>query len=115
MSEQSMRAALERLCKWRTILTGWQLGTRQKGDPESDAVRDHREVSILLRAEVSALLKVLIDKGVCTQAEFQDVLEGEAKALDAMYEEKFPGFKSTSQGMEIDVERAKETTKNWRP
>lgn len=114
MSEQSLRAVLEKLCKWRTILAGWQLGTRQKGDPESDAVRD-REVSILLRAEVSALLKVLIDKGVCTEAEFQDVLEGEAKALDAMYEEKFPGFRSTPQGMEIDVERAKETTKNWRP
>lgn len=31
------------VCKWRSLFAGWQLGTRPKGDPESDAVRDHRE------------------------------------------------------------------------
>mgnify|MGYP001587156880 CR=1 FL=1 len=41
---------INRLTKWRTLFTGWQLGTRAKGDPEGDAVRDHREVTILLRA-----------------------------------------------------------------
>lgn len=36
--------ALNRLAKWRQILTGW-LGTRFKGDPQGD-VRDHGEVTI---------------------------------------------------------------------
>lgn len=47
--------ALNRLAKWRTVFAGWQLGTRARGDPESDAVRDHREATIMLRAEVNAL------------------------------------------------------------
>jgi hypothetical protein len=47
--------ALNRLTKWRNVFVGWQLGTREKGDPEGDAVRDHREQSIILRAEVTAL------------------------------------------------------------
>jgi hypothetical protein len=46
--EAGYMAALNRLCKWRAIFAGWQLGTRAKGDPESDAVRDHREVTILI-------------------------------------------------------------------
>jgi hypothetical protein len=33
--------ALQKLAKWRLIFAGWQLGTRLKGDPECDAVRDH--------------------------------------------------------------------------
>jgi len=43
-------AALNVLAKWRAHFSGWQLGTRPKGDPEGDAVRDHREATILLRA-----------------------------------------------------------------
>ena len=38
--------ACNRLTKWRSVFAGWQLGTRAKGDPECDAVRDHREVTI---------------------------------------------------------------------
>ena len=48
-AESTMMRMFNRLCKWRTVLTGWQLGTRAKGDPEGDAVRDHREVTLLLR------------------------------------------------------------------
>ena len=58
--EAGYMAALNRLCKWRAIFAGWQLGTRAKGDPESDAVRDHREVTILLRAEASAMTGLLL-------------------------------------------------------
>lgn len=42
-----VQSALNRVTKWRSIFTGWQLGTRAKGDPEGDAVRDHRELSII--------------------------------------------------------------------
>ena len=56
--------ALNRVAKWRTLFAGWQLGTRPKGDPESDAVRDHREITILLRVEQSAIIGLLIRKGI---------------------------------------------------
>lgn len=41
--ERTMNA-LNILTKWRVLFTGWQLGTRPKGDPEGDAVREHREL-----------------------------------------------------------------------
>ncbi len=64
--------ALNRLTKWRTVFTGWQLGTRAKGDAEGDAVRDHREVTILLRCEMTVVTKLLIDNGFFTQEEWQE-------------------------------------------
>lgn len=109
------RQKLERLCKWRSIFAGWQLGTRVKGDPESDAVRDHREVTILLRAEVSALAALLVAKGVFTAAEFEQQLGTEADHLDAAYQRHFPGFKAGDEGMQIDIAKAARTTKGWRP
>src|SRR5205823_13019644 len=54
--------ALNTITKWRAIFGGWQLGTRPLGDPECDAVRDHREVSILQRVETSALKQILVGK-----------------------------------------------------
>jgi hypothetical protein len=44
MSDDQARrtnAALNVLAKWRGLFAGWQLGTRPKGDPESDAVRSN--------------------------------------------------------------------------
>ena len=110
-------AALNRLCKWRTIFAGWQLGTRPKGDPESDAVRDHREVTILLRAEASALVGVLLRKGVITETEWTAALEREANDLSANYERRFPGVRATDDGLSLDVRRIQREgwQKGWKP
>jgi hypothetical protein len=110
-----LERALNKLAKWRSVFAGWQLGTRPKGEPESDAVRDHREVSIILRAEVSALASILIAKKICTTEEWAAALEKEAVELDKLYEAKFPGFKTHEFGVDIDVSLAQHTTKGWRP
>lgn len=110
-----MREKLEKLCKWRTIFAGWQLGTRLKDDAECQAVRDHREVTILLRAEVNTISQLLIKAGVCTLDQFHKQMALEAELLDKMYEEKFPGCKSSAIGMEIDVQQVAGWMKNWRP
>lgn len=111
----TLALALNKLAKWRTVFAGWQLGTRVKGDPESDAVRDHRELSIILRAESSALVFLLIDKGVFTRNEWDTALEKEAVILDQMFEQRFPGFKTSQHGVDIDAKVASNTTKGWRP
>jgi len=80
MSETDRR--LQILGKWRSLFAGWQLGTRSTTDPECQAVKDHREVTILLRAEVNALTGLLIEKGVFTGEEFDIQLGDEAKALN---------------------------------
>lgn len=113
LEERSM-AALNKLAKWRSVFAGWQLGTRVKGDPEYDAVRDHREVTILLRAEVNVLTKILLDAQVCTQQELLQAMTDEAALLEQGYEQRFPGIKAVEDGMQFDA-RAAETMKGWRP
>lgn len=107
-------AALNVLTKWRTLFTGWQLGTRAKGDPEGDAVRDHRELTILLRVEVTAFTALLREKGVFTDDEWLAALEREAKLLAEDYERRFPGVRATSEGLTID-KRALAWMKGWKP
>lgn len=99
------RDAIERLCKWRNVFVSWQLGTRLKEDPEASALRDHRELTILLRAEVTALSSLLIAKGVFTAEEFTRQLAEEAELLNQAYEKKFPGFTAHLHGIEIDLQK----------
>jgi hypothetical protein len=106
--------ALNRLAKWRSILAGWQLGTKPKGDPVSDAVRDHREVTLLLRAEVNALVQLMVAKGVFTAEEFDAQLVTEAEHLERAFEAKFPGAKASDDGMVLD-RRAEAWMKNFPP
>jgi hypothetical protein len=110
--ERTMKA-LNILTKWRTLFTGWQLGTRPKGDPEGDAVRDHREVTILLRAEMSALVGLLLAKGVYTSEEWLAALELEAGLLAQDYERRFPGVTAHENGLTID-KRALPWMKGWK-
>lgn len=107
--------ATQRLAKWRTLFAGWQLGTRAKGDPEGDAVRDHREVTILLRAEMNALLGLLVEKGVITFEEFAVALEREADLLSADYARRFPGIRAADHGLEFVPHIAADTMRGWRP
>ncbi len=111
--DRTMRA-LNILTKWRTLFTGWQLGTRPKGDPEGDAVRDHREATILLRAEVTALTGLLRDKGVFTDDDLLVAFEREANLLSKDYERRFPGVTAHEDGLTID-KRALPWMKGWKP
>ena len=107
---------LEKLCKWRLVFASWQLGTRSKDDPECQAVRDHVDARLILRAEVSALTALLIKKGLISVEEFREQLETEAYLLDQMLEQKFPGWQSTEIGMAVvDVKKAIETMRGWKP
>lgn len=100
---------LNRVCKWRRFFVGWQLGSRLKNDPEANALSDHRELSIMLRVEVNALAALLISKGVFTHAEYADACGSEAETLDATYQQRFPGFKSSDAGMVLEVQIASDT------
>ena len=95
---------LNKLSKWRSVFAGWQLGTRPNDDGECRAVRDHREVTILLRAEVSMLTRVLLEKKIVTHEELQQCLYEEAEHLDAAYAGKFSGFTSQDDGIGISTE-----------
>lgn len=107
--------AIQRLCKWRSVFAGWQLGTRLADDPECKAVKDHREVTILLRVEVNALTQLLLAKRVITAEEFTRQLAEECEYLNTAYERKFPGMKAELDGIHYELPRAAETMKGWRP
>ena len=109
--------ALNRLAKWRNILAGWQLGTRPTSDPECAAVRDTRELLLLLRCDVNALTGLLAKKGVFTEAEWHEALVAEADQLNRDYEQRFPGFTATDVGLEMRMPEAGETMRrmNFKP
>jgi hypothetical protein len=105
---------LIRLAKWRTVFAGWQLGTRVQGDAEADAVRDHRELSLALRAELSAVTALLLAKGVFTRDEYDQQVQECAEALCRSYERRFPGFKAVDDGIAVDLVIARDTMAGWR-
>lgn len=107
--------ALNRLAKWRTVFAGWQLGTRSESDPECRAVRDHREATMFARAELNALFALLIAKGIFTAEELSAQVSNEADLLSKAYEERFPGFSATDDGLKMDIERAAQTMRGWLP
>ena len=105
---------LERLGKWRMVLTGRWLGTRATDDPQAKAARDLFDQMNCLRADVNALSRLLIDKKVITAEEFTAQIQDEAKWLCEQYEKTFPGFRATDEGMVIyDMKAGRETTKGW--
>jgi hypothetical protein len=112
--ERVMFRATNRLAKWRALFTGWQLGTRSITDPEAQAVRDHREVTMLMRAEINALTWLLVERGVITSVDFTRAMAVEADKLNADYEERFPGVTASQDGLTYDL-RATEWMKGWRP
>lgn len=106
MKIEQVREALERLGRWRAVFAGWQLGTRADTDPECQAVRDHREVTMMLRAEVNALTQVLTRKGVFTAEEYTEQIGDEAEHLCHEYEKRWPGARATDIGMEFNARAA---------
>jgi hypothetical protein len=104
-----------RLAKWRSVFAGWQLGTRLDTDPESQAVRDHREVTMLMRAEINALTACCIEAGLFTARQFTEQMILEAEHLSVAYSEKFPGMTATDDGITYDLLVAAETMKGWLP
>lgn len=95
---------VNRLGKWRSFFVGWQLGTRPKGDPESDALRDHRDATTMLRAENNALLALLVGKGILSLDEFTEQLNDECGHLCEAYSDRFPGVRATDAGLEFTPE-----------
>lgn len=106
-----MSRALEKLGKWRQFFASWQVGTRPPEDGEYRAVSHHLEATIMLRAESSALIGLLIKKGVFTEEEFRTALDEEAELLSAQYAESYPGWEATEQGMAMTMPQALHTVK----
>jgi anti-sigma factor ChrR (cupin superfamily) len=108
--------ALNKLGMWRTLFAGWQLGTRLTTDPECQAVRDHREVTLMLRAEVNALVTVLVEKGIVSVDAWDAALEAEAHLLDKQLEQRFPGVTTSQTGLHINYPKvqARGWMKEWR-
>lgn len=105
---------LNRLAKWRSVFAGWQLGTRASGDPECEAVRDHREATLMLQAEMNAVVELLLKHKIISEQEWSTTLSEEAKLLGEALEKRFPGIEATDYGLDMDA-RAAQTMKGWKP
>lgn len=107
--------AFNKLAKWRAVFAGWQLGTRPANDPECQAVRDHREVTVFLRAEVNALTRIMLEAKLITPEQLNQIMAEEAEHLNAMYERKFPGMRAEEYGIHYTLPEAANTMKGWKP
>jgi hypothetical protein len=107
-----MSDMLNKLCKWRSVLAGWHGGSMGKDAPGCRALRDEADMRLLMLTELNALAGLLIAKGVFTAEEFTRQIDIEAAELDRSYERRFPGFRTTTTGIEIyDSDLANDTTK----
>lgn len=100
-----------RLCKWRSLLSGWILGTRVDSDNQSQGMRDLQETRLLLRAEVSGLVRILVEKNIITIEELEEIFANEYAALSELLSDKFPGIRATDNGLRMDPVVAVETMK----
>lgn len=71
---------LERLGKWRALLTGRLLGTRLIYDPQARGARDLFDKLNVLAAEGSTVSGLLTSRGVFTPEEFAGALKAESPA-----------------------------------
>jgi hypothetical protein len=112
-----MTDALNKLCKWRTVLAGWHHGTRSMNSRGTQAMRDLMDKWLIMRAETNAMAGLMIDKGLITEAELEARVQREAATLDGMMEGQFPGFRTFDGGVTIyDTALSAETTKRlWFP
>lgn len=108
---------------WKSLLAQWQLGTRPQSDPERQAVEDLRDAVITLRYETNAVMTLMLQKGLITQAELSQTVGQAAFNLDQLYTQAFPGYESVpavgaaipGSIMITDMEKAAKTTATWKP
>ena len=112
-AERAMKS-LNRLAKWRSHYAGWQLGTRSNTDPECNAVRDSQEARLLMRVEVTAVVKLLVEKGLVTVDELNEAVAEEADMLNDDLAIRWPGIHAEDHGLVYD-HRAKDTMTGWKP
>ena len=77
-------------------------------------MRDAREMLILLRIEVSAVVQLLVRHHLVTIDELMNTVADEAELLDQAYAKQWPGCSSSDVGMVYTAEAA-ETMKGWLP
>lgn len=102
---------LNRLCRWRTVFTGWFIGTKAKEAPGVQAWRDLADTRLIQRVEMNATLALLLDKGIITVDELKSQIVIECDAYQKELEAKFPGHVAIEDGIRINGPLALETYK----
>lgn len=106
--------AVNRLCRFKTVLARWQLGSGNlESDPEFDAVCDQRALLLILRAEVNALLSLLVDTRIIKHEDFDRELQATANRDNTNLSLRFPGYYGTDEGLAVDVRIAEATNKKY--
>jgi hypothetical protein len=109
----SAQMAVKRLCQWKMLLARWQMGERFERGPEFDALCDQRGLVLILRAELNALLSVLVETRIIKHADFDLALEACANRDNTNLSLRFPGYYGTDEGLAVDVAIAKGTNERY--
>lgn len=112
--DERYHKALNKLTKWRNFFAIWQTANKEPDEAEHKAIKDHREVTMLLRVEVTTLARMMVEKGVCTTDEFAEMMIIEAKHLERSFETAYPGYFAEEFGLSINNPEAAETMRKLR-
>jgi hypothetical protein len=104
--------AVNRLCRFKTVLARWQLGLTYE-QQEFDAICDTRALLLILRAEVNALLSVLVETRIVKHSDFDKALEEAANRDNTNLSLRFPGYYGTDEGLAVDLKIAVATAKRY--
>jgi hypothetical protein len=109
--DQAYHLATNRLCKWRTVLVGWMIGSKHRDEPGVQAHRDAADARLLQRVELNALTALMITKGFFTREEFMAQVVEECGHQERSLEQLFPGYRANDAGISVDPKLATETNK----
>lgn len=102
-----------RLTKWRRHFALWQLGSSREGTQEFKAVSHHRELSMIMRAELNALTKIVLEAKLVTSEEMLKTFEEEFDLLSEDYAKAYPGITAFDWGLDIKMPEAEYTLRLW--
>lgn len=98
---QRYRAAAQRLRQFGRLTAGRMFGTMTPEDGRYQAVMGIEERGLFARAELNALVKLLVDKGVVTEADWTERVTAELAHLTETHEALWPELTVDAIGVHI--------------
>lgn len=102
IAEQFVKNAYAVLSNWKSLFASWATGLRPNQNTSYLAAQEQAETILILRAELTACLNLLLHLGVVTKDQFDEKFCEAVILLNQALENKFPGFKSTNEGLVLD-------------
>lgn len=98
---EKLRTAAQRLRQFGRLSASRMFGTLLATDGRYKAVVGMEERGLFARAELNALVRLLVDKGVFTEAEWTERVAAEMEHLAAEHAKQWPELRAEPDGIHV--------------